>query len=143
MCALRSHRSRKHSAPNQSAVVQVFTVRETQLKRVNAYERSVWRSRLPIEQPGSGVIFGAVQSGTVIPFPLARRRAFIDRHARLIATMRLEVGERYLDRQLSIQAENLRRKGIPSETIDREVASLGAAIRAAMWQAAWMRGDCR
>jgi hypothetical protein len=40
---------------------------------------------LPIEQPGSGVIFGAVQSGTVIPFPLARRRAFIDRHARLIA----------------------------------------------------------
>ena len=57
--------------------------------------------------------------------------------------MRPEAGERHLDRQLSIQAENLRRKGIPSETIDREVASLGAVIRAAMWQAAWMRGDCR
>jgi hypothetical protein len=57
--------------------------------------------------------------------------------------MRLEVAERYLDRQLSIQAENLRRKGIPSETIDREVAGLGAAIRAAMWRAAWTRGDCR
>jgi hypothetical protein len=37
---------------------------------------------LPIEQSSSGGIFGAVQSGTVIPFPLARRRAFIDRHAR-------------------------------------------------------------
>jgi hypothetical protein len=95
---------------------------------------------LPIEQPGSGVIFGIVQSGTtVIPFPLARRRAFVDRHARLISTMRPEARERHL----SIQAENLRRKGIPSETIDREVAGLGAAIRAAMWRAAWTRGDCR
>ena len=97
---------------------------------------------MPIEQPGTGVIFGAVQSGTVIPFPLARRRAFVDRHARLIATMRLEAAERYLDRQLSIQAENLRRKGISSEAIEREVAALGVAIRAAMWQAAWVRGDC-
>jgi hypothetical protein len=43
---------------------------------------------LLIEQSSSGGIFGAVQSGTVIPFPLARRRAFIDRHARLITTMR-------------------------------------------------------
>ena len=98
---------------------------------------------MPIEQPGSGVIFGAVQSGTVIPFPLARRRAFVDRHARLISTMRPEAGERHLARQLSIQAENLRRKGIPSGTIEREVAALGVAIRAAMCQAAWMRGDCR
>jgi hypothetical protein len=99
---------------------------------------------LSIEQPGSVEIFGAVPSGTtVIPFPLARRRAFVDRHARLISTMRPEAGERHLDRQLSIQAENLRRKGIPSETIEREVAALGAAIRAAMWQAAWMRGDGR
>jgi prolyl-tRNA editing enzyme YbaK/EbsC (Cys-tRNA(Pro) deacylase) len=88
------------------------------------------------------VIFGAMQSGAVIPFPLARRRAFVDRHARLISTMRPEAGERHLDRQLSIQAENLRRKRIPSQTIEREVAALGAAIRAAMWRAAWMRGDC-
>jgi hypothetical protein len=98
---------------------------------------------LPIDQPGSRVTFGAVQSGTVIPFPLAHRRAFIDRHARLISTMRPEAGERHLDRQLSIQAENLRRKGILANTIEREVAALEAAIRGAMWQAAWMRGDGR
>jgi hypothetical protein len=91
---------------------------------------------LPIEQPGPGVIFEAVQPGSVIPFPLARRRAFIDRHARLISTMRPKAGERHLDRQLSIQAENLDRKGIPSEIIEREVAALETAIRAAMWQAA-------
>src|SRR3954447_17244461 len=63
--------------------------------------------RLSIEEPGSGVIFDAVQFGAIIPFPLARRRAFIDRHARLIATMKPEAGERYLDRQLQIQFENL------------------------------------
>ena len=39
----------------------------------------------------------------LVPFPLARRRAFIERHARVIATMRPEPGERYLDRQLKIQ----------------------------------------
>lgn len=89
----------------------------------------------------SSAIFGAAQSGNVIPFPLARRRAFIDRHARLIGTMRPDAGERYLVRQLSIQAENLSRKGIPSNTVEREVAALGAAIRAAMWLAAC--GDSR
>lgn len=89
------------------------------------------------------MISGAVRAGAaVIPFPLARRRAFVDRHARLISTMRPETGDRHLDRQLSIQAENLRRKGIPSEAIEREVAALGVAIRAAMWKAAWVRGDC-
>ena len=36
----------------------------------------------------------------LVPFPLARRRAFIERHARVIATMRPEPGERYLDRHL-------------------------------------------
>ena len=50
--------------------------------------------------------------------------------------MRPKAGERHLDRQLSIQAENLDRKGIPSEIIEREVAALETAIRAAMWQAA-------
>jgi hypothetical protein len=33
---------------------------------VNASQQSVWRSRLPIEQPDAGIMFGAEQSGTVI-----------------------------------------------------------------------------
>jgi hypothetical protein len=41
----------------------------------------------------------------IVPFPLARRRASIERHARVMATMRPEPGERYLDRQLQIQFE--------------------------------------
>ena len=54
----------------------------------------------------------------VVPFPLARRRAFIERHARLIATMRPETGERYLDRQLQIQFENLQRRGFDARIIE-------------------------
>ena len=96
---------------------------------------------MPIEQPGSGVIFGALQYGTVIPFPLARRRAFIDRHARHITTMRPEIGERYLDRQLQIQFENLQRRGIDREIINREIVAMDAAIRTALWRAVITRGQ--
>jgi hypothetical protein len=63
----------------------------------------------------------------VVPFPLACRRASVDRHARLIAAMSADAGERYLDRQLRIQFENLQRRGIDREIIDREVVSLDAA----------------
>src|SRR5882672_2330775 len=98
--------------------------------------------RLHIDQPDSRVIFGTVPSGTtVIPFPLARRRAFIDRHARHIATMRPEVGERYLDRQLQVQFENLERRGIDLDIIRREIVAMDAAIRAALWRAAITRGQ--
>jgi hypothetical protein len=94
-----------------------------------------------MEQSGSGVIFGTAQPGSVIPFPLARRRAFIDRHARLISTMRPEVGERYLDRQLQIQFENLQRRGFDLDTINREIVAMDAAIRAALWRAVITRGQ--
>jgi hypothetical protein len=79
----------------------------------------------------------------VVPFPLARRHAFVERHARLIATMRPDAGERYLDRQLSFQAGNLGRKGIGPHIIEREVAALDSAIRAALWQANSTRGDLK
>src|SRR5882672_11366129 len=77
----------------------------------------------------------------LVPFPIARRRAFIDRHARLIATMRPEVGERYLDRQLQVQFENLQRRGIDLEIINREIVAMDAAIRAALWRAVITRGN--
>jgi hypothetical protein len=73
--------------------------------------------------------------GGVVPFPLARRCAFIQRHARLIATMGPDAGGRYLDRQLQIQFENLRRRGFSIQIIEREVIALDAAIRAALRRA--------
>ena len=77
----------------------------------------------------------------IVPFPLARRRAFIDRHARFIAAMSPDAGERYLDRQLRIQFENLQRRGIAPRIIDREVIALDAAIRAALGRAAFLPGQ--
>jgi hypothetical protein len=143
MCSLRSHRSRKYPAPNQGTVVQVFTVRAAGLntRKPTEQEYRVWRYRLPIEQADAGSTFGAEQSGAIIPFPLARRSAFIDRHARHIATMRPEVGERYLDRQLRIQFENLQRRGIDLDTINREIVAMDAAIRTALWRAVITRGQ--
>jgi hypothetical protein len=77
----------------------------------------------------------------LVPFPLARRRAFIERHARLIATMRPDAGERYLDRQLQNQFENLQRRGFDVQIIEREVIALDAAIRAALWRAVLRPGQ--
>ena len=77
----------------------------------------------------------------VIPFPLARRRSFVERHARLIGGMNARTGERHLGRQLRIQFESLERKDIDRVAIEREVASLNTAIRAALWQAASIPGQ--
>jgi hypothetical protein len=79
----------------------------------------------------------------VVPFPLARRCAFVERHARLIATMRPDAGERYLDRQLQIQFENLQRRGFNVQVIEREVTALDAAIRTALWRTVLTSGQPR
>lgn len=71
----------------------------------------------------------------ILPFPLARRRGFIERHARLIAGMNAEAGERHLIRQLEIQFDTLERKGIDCDVIEREVLALRSAIRNALWSA--------
>lgn len=78
----------------------------------------------------------------VVPFPLARRRSFIERHARIIAGMRREAGERYLQRQLLIQFDTLERKGVDCGVIEREVQALQSAIRAALWKAVLTPGGC-
>jgi hypothetical protein len=78
----------------------------------------------------------------IVPFPLIRRKAFIERHARLIAGMGAEAGERHLRRQLLIQFDALERKGVACETIEREVLTLGSAIRAALWKAI-LTPECR
>lgn len=82
------------------------------------------------------------RTAEVVPFPLARRRAFIERHARIIAGMRADAGERYLHRQLLIQFDTLERKGVACDVIEREVLSLQSAIRAALWKAVLMPGQC-
>jgi hypothetical protein len=55
--------------------------------------------------------------------------------------MNADAGERHLVRQLRIQRENLQRRDIAGAIIDREVATLDAAIRAALWRAVLTPGQ--
>jgi hypothetical protein len=67
---------------------------------------------------------------TVLPFPLAKRRAYVRRQAAQIAEQS-ELGAcRYLRQQLGLQRQSLHDKGVAPETIERQLSDLEAAIRA-------------
>ena len=60
-------------------------------------------------------------TASVVPFPLARRRTFIAKQASHAAMMNPDAGVRYLQHQLDVQAESMRRKGIDEAIIQREL----------------------
>jgi hypothetical protein len=70
----------------------------------------------------------------VIPFPLFKRRPFVERQARLIARMGADSGERHLTRQMQIQVDALERRGVERQLIEKEIQALSSAIRAASWK---------
>ncbi|MGY8684568.1 DUF6074 family protein [Bradyrhizobium sp. UFLA05-153] len=72
-------------------------------------------------------------SAVVLPFPLSRRLDFIQRQAEYALVLKPEKGEAHIQRQIQCQADALRRRGISEEVIQRELASMQAAIRTAMW----------
>jgi Family of unknown function (DUF6074) len=72
----------------------------------------------------------------IIPFPSIRRVAYIRRHAAHMAALSPAAAERHLSRQLTIQRDTMHRRGIDRDTIEREMASLAAAIRSALWDVA-------
>jgi hypothetical protein len=76
----------------------------------------------------------------IVPFPLARRLDFIERHARLVASMSADVGEGHIQRQLEIQRQTLARKGVAAPAIEHELNSLASAIRAALWRVVLTNG---
>jgi len=67
----------------------------------------------------------------VIPFPLARRTDFVERHADIISVMSSKSAERYLAYQLKVQRDALMRRGVDAERTEREIGSLEQAILAA------------
>jgi hypothetical protein len=69
-------------------------------------------------------------TAAILPFPILRRHGFIQKQASHAALMNPAAGFRYLQRQLDIQAETMRRKGIHEDLIQREVHRMGRAIRA-------------
>ena len=75
----------------------------------------------------------------VFPFPIVRRHGFIERQAATAASMNPDSAVQYIERQLLIQRDAMRRRGIAENLIDRELHRMAAAIRREFLQAA--RGD--
>jgi hypothetical protein len=71
---------------------------------------------------------------SVVPFPLSRRVAFVERQADIIAGMTQESAERHLAHQLKVQRYALERRGVSPDRIEREIASLQRAIISASWE---------
>lgn len=67
----------------------------------------------------------------VIPFPLTNRLAFIWKQAAWFAEQSRSAAERNLERQVQVQRDALRRRGVPPEVVERECRQMEDAIRAA------------
>jgi Family of unknown function (DUF6074) len=74
------------------------------------------------------------QPTKIIPFPIARRRAFVSKHAARMAVLSSTRADIHLRQQLQVQVDTMRRRGIAESEIVREIRSLEAAIRAELWR---------
>jgi hypothetical protein len=73
-------------------------------------------------------------SAAILPFPIARRRAFIQKQADHASLMNPDSGLRYVEYQLKLQAEAMRRRGIDEDLVQREIRCMESAIKAAFVQ---------
>jgi len=76
----------------------------------------------------------------IIPFPLARRRAFIQRHAARIAEASATTARKLLAHSVQVQVDTMRRRGIGVDAIAREAKALEAALRYEQWRLVRQRG---
>jgi Family of unknown function (DUF6074) len=78
--------------------------------------------------------FKARKTASLIPFPAARQRAFIVKHALRIAKLSPAQSEAYLRRVLQLQGQTMRRRGSSEAVIARELRRLEAVFRAELWR---------
>jgi len=72
--------------------------------------------------------------GAVVPFPRARDRGFVARHAERMLCLSPEAGEAHLRQQLRVQREKHERKGVDPALISAELRQLEGSIRAEVWR---------
>ena len=65
----------------------------------------------------------------VLPFPIARRQAFIRKQADHSTCLNPDAAERYLSYQVQVQREAMRRRGVAEDLIAHELRCMEAAIR--------------
>jgi Family of unknown function (DUF6074) len=79
-----------------------------------------------------GVVSGDQEmhmTALILPFPIVRRHGFIRRQAERAASMNYDSCVRYVERQLTIQRDAMRRRGIAENLIDRELYRMAMAMR--------------
>jgi hypothetical protein len=67
-------------------------------------------------------------TATIVPFPLFRRRVYIAKQADHMAYLSEDAAARYLNRQLKVQGDAMRRRGVAETLIERELKTMEAAI---------------
>ena len=78
----------------------------------------------------------------IVPFPQARRRRFVTRHAIRLTGLPHKTAEKLLHATLKQHANVMMRKGIPAAVAERESRKLESAIRAELWRQVILRpGD--
>jgi hypothetical protein len=76
----------------------------------------------------------------ILPFPLARRRDFVRRHAARMAELPPATAEKHLIYQLRVQAETMQRRGIAPDLISAHISSLETVIRCELWRRLILEG---
>jgi hypothetical protein len=76
----------------------------------------------------------------ILPFPIARRRAFIQKQADHATCLNPDAAERYLEYQLQVQRDAMRRRGVAEDLIVRELKCMTAAIRNELLRASLSTG---
>jgi hypothetical protein len=71
----------------------------------------------------------------VLPFPILRRHGFIEKQAAHAASMNPEASARYIEYQIQVQRDAMRRRGIAEDLIARELKLMEAPIRRELVQA--------
>jgi hypothetical protein len=69
-------------------------------------------------------------TATVFPFPLVRRMDMIERQSRYAAELNPASAERFIQQQLNIQGDSMRRRGIEERLIRHELRCMELEIRA-------------
>ena len=72
---------------------------------------------------------GGIATAAVFPFPIIRRHGFIRKQASHAALMNPDSGVRYLQHQIDVQAETMRRRGINEDLIQRELHCMRRALQ--------------
>lgn len=74
-------------------------------------------------------IKGDNMTAIVFPFPIIRRDGFVQKQANHAACMNPAAGARYIEYQIQVQGDAMRRRGIAEDLIARELTLMDAAIR--------------